>query len=179
MQYYKTGDEKEKKVADAAAPVLTLIGTELDDFFAEAFKAYPLGDVLYTLGVDPMAGVITQDVFRISFPAIHDLFTRCGTFEFYMEVFRSIWGPDVEVVFTVPSPGVLEINITAINTSQANFLEREIISEQYIYNEVTDHTPDFLMFQDTIGIKTQREVDALINELSPAGVFVTAELELG
>src|SRR5690606_25522716 len=97
-------------------------------------------------------------------------------YEFYLEVFRPIWGDDVVVEFVNDDPGVLLINITAGATSLDNFAAREIISGVYEYTDIIDHDDNEIMFQVLKAIKNQRELDSLINELSPVGIIVDATL---
>ncbi len=172
LQPFKATDATETKVTDAFLTFLNSRDTELDSFFAGANQCYVLGDVLFILVRDPMAGVITQNVFRQGFSAIHQLFTRPGTFEFYMEVFRAIWGPNVEVVFTVPDPGKLLIDVIAqADISYDYAMAREIIANEYFYDEILDNEGDNIIFQGVQGIKTESEAEALLYELYPAGIW--------
>lgn len=176
MQKFKENDEIEIRVAGATLPVLADIGDELDAFYEGAWQAAPLGDALFDTGRDPIIGVVTKDTFRNSFYAIHDLFTRPGTFEFYLDVFRAIFGPDVIVQFDVPTPGVLNIEIEAVDSIESIFLAREIVSSAYIYEEVIDHDGDELAFQIDQGVLLQSEINALMREITPNGIFATATL---
>lgn len=179
LQPFKENDETEAKVKNAALTALENRGDEIDDFFNDAFTAYPLGDVLYILERDPMAGVILEETYRVSFPEIHELFTRPATFEFYLDVLRSVWGDDADITFTIPEPGKLQIGISSLELELQTFLAREIVSDSYVYSEMTETlTGDTLIFQGTQGIKDQREADALINELSARGIFTTINLTI-
>lgn len=178
LQRFKPNDQTELDVIEAGMPILDILGGDRDTFFASAYSAFPLGDVLYDLDRDPLSGVITRDVYRQSFPAIHNLFTRPGTFEFYLEVFRSIWGENVEIEFEVPSPGVLNINVDALGSALFDLIAREIVDNQYVFNEIVDQEGDNIAAQDTTGIKTQSEIDALMEELSPEGIFVQTTLTI-
>jgi len=178
LQRFKENDEIETKMIAVAMPTLEGLGADRDDFFAGAFSCFLLGDVLYDLDRDPMSGVITREVYRSSFPAIHQLFIRPGTFEFYLTVFRSIWGEDVDVTFTIPSPGVLEINVESIGIDLFEFAAREIVDNEYVFSPIVDEEGDSIMFQDTVGIKTESEIDALMEEISPEGIFTTTTLSL-
>ncbi len=176
QQPFKLNDEKEEKVRDAALPVLTLLGNERDAFYAGAFEAFPLGGVLFDLRRAPLAGAISRENYIQCFFAIYDLFTRPGTFEFYLALFRAIWGPDVEVEFTIPAPGQLGINISALTVQLYNFVARDIVDNAYVYDEVVDQDGDNIVFQVNAGIKTQSETDALLRELHPYGIYVTSTL---
>lgn len=176
MQPFKANDQTEQKLTAAAGGVLDRISSDRSDLLHGAFQCFKLGEVLFDLDRDPLAGVITRETYRSSFFAIHDLFTRPGTFEFYLEVFRAIWGPEVEVEFTVPGPGRLQINIQALTIITEPFLQRRIVDNQYVFEEVTDHDGDPILFQVTQGIKTQSETDALMFELQTGGVFVETTL---
>lgn len=176
LQRFKTNDATETSMILCAMPTLEDIGDELDAFFEEAYECFLLGDVLFELGRDPMAGVITQETFRSSFPAIHELFTRPGTFEFYLDVIRSIWGSGVDVEFVIPSPGVLQINVLEFDTDSFSLQLREIEDDEYVYSNLIDQDGDLILVRSPIGIKTQSELDALIAELSVYGVYTTASL---
>lgn len=182
MQAFKETDEKEEKVVATAFPVLDLISNNRTDFFDGAYEAFPLGDVLFDLDRDPLVGVVTREIFRSSFFAIHQLFTRPGTFEFYLDVFRAVWGDDVEVEFSIPQPGVLQINIQALDVQLNIAMARRIVNNSYVYDEIIlqggDYDGDNLAFQGTQGIKTQNETDTLMFELHPAGVFVQTTLDI-
>lgn len=178
-QLFKTNDERDQKILAAVQPIMALIGSGRDDFYDGAWEAFPLGDMLYELNRDPMVGAITQETFRTSFFAIHELFTRPGTFEFYLSVFRAVWGVDVDVEFTVPNPGELLINIEAVTIQNDDFLARRIVDNQYVFDEVLDDEGDNIALQGVQGVKTQNETDALIFELAPAGIWTQATLVVG
>lgn len=175
-QKFKLNDELEARVASVFDPILTSLGLERVNFYEGAFTAQPLGEVLLNLKRDPMVGVISDEVYVEAFSAIHELFTRPGTFEFYLQLFRKIWGDNVDVEFTVPDPGVLEINIEAVEAISYRFIARRIVDNAYVYEPVIDDEGDNIVFQGTIGLKTQDEVDLLMKEISPANIFTTATL---
>lgn len=177
LQPFKENDLVEPKVRDAILPFPNLRDSQLDEFFTQAYTCFVLGDVLYLSG-HPMAGVITQDVFRMSFPAIHQLFTRPGTFEFYLDVFRAVWGEDVEIEFMVPAPGKLLINIEALIVTEYVSLFREIVDNVYVFSEWVDEDGDNIIFQGSQGIKTQAEAEALVNEFRPAGIWTETTLSI-
>ncbi len=178
LQPFKENDVLEGKVTNAFLTPLVTRDTELDAFFNGAFTCFALGDVLFTLSRDPLAGVISQNVYRKSFFAIHNLFTRPGTFEFYMEVFKAVWGDDVVVEFTIPGPGKLLISVEAVNVTLDNFMARKIVSGAYVYEEVIDEDGDNIVFQGIQGLKTQAEADALLNELYPAGIWIGISVDI-
>lgn len=178
LQRFKESDTKELQVINAAIAPIDEIGYDLDDFFDGAFKSFGLGEVLYDLDRDPMSGVITRDTFRKSYWAIHNLFTKPGTFEYYLEVFRSIWGDSVEIEFEVPSPGILNINASVLDVEEFVLIAREIEDNAYVYSPIIEYGGDRLTVRDKTGIKSQSEIDALMNEITPNGIFVTTTLVL-
>lgn len=178
MQAFKQSDATEIKVRDCALPLLTDLGGERDAMLAGAFTCFELGDVFVELNNSPLADVIAPESFRSSYYAIHQLFTRPGTFEFYIDVFRAIFGTEVDIEFVIPGPGQLQINIASLSVLLEDFLARSIVDDAYVFDEVVDHDGDSISFQGRLGIKTQSEIDALMVELHPAGIFVEADLEL-
>lgn len=176
-QRFKPNDPREQQVIDLLETEIDSIGQDLDDFLAGAYICYLLGDVLYDTDRDPMTGVINKSLFRSSFFAIHELFTRPGTFEFYLEVFRAIFGTDAQIEFVVPGPGKLTINITALNYETFNLLAREIIDGSYQYFPLlTSDTGENILAQGYRGIYTEAEIQALVRELSPNGIYTVVDL---
>ncbi len=176
-QRFKENDSTELDIIGLFQPTLDALGADRDAFFADAFISPFLGDVLFTLNRDPLADVITGDVYRDSFPAIHDLFTRPGTFEFYLAVFRKIFTADTDISFEVPGPGQLNITVNAITYETFKLLDREIIADAYQYFPlITSDDNVYILGQGVKGIKTQAEMDGLIVELSAYGVFTQVTL---
>lgn len=177
MDYFKESDENEIKVSSVFEDSLINIEESIDDLFEGAFTAFPLGDAIYQADADPTVKVLSQEFYRSGFFAIHDLFTRAGTFEFYLEVFRSIWGEDVDVEFIIPSAGVLLINLDVIDTVESQLIFRQIVGNVYEYNEaITSGEGDNIMVQVSQGPRTQEEIDIFIRELHPNGIYVKANL---
>lgn len=176
-QRFKDNDADELIVINLATPSLAALTLDLDAFLAGAFECYLLGDVLYDLVRDPLADVITRPVYRSSFPAIHNLFTAPGTFEFYIDLFKKVFGDDVEIEFVIPSPGVLEINLTEATDEEFNLVAREIVDDVYVYsNLVTSDLNEPIMGVGPKAIKTQAEIDGLIAEVSAYGIYTTATI---
>lgn len=176
LQRFKDHDPNELKVINSGMPVLDQLGSDRDAFYEAAFTTEGLGEVLYDLKADAISSVIDLDVYRKSYPAIHNLFTRPGTFEYYLDLFRAIWGEDVEITFTVPAGGVLQINAKVLNVATFNLIARQIQSNQYQYNHLVDRSGNRLSVRDLEGTKSQDQIDKLAIEISPNGIYVTITL---
>lgn len=176
MQAFRQNDEIEFRVSGIFTDKINEIGADLKSFFDGAYTSYVLGDILFDLDRSPLADSISKDVFRSSYYAIHQLYTRPGTFEFYLDVFRAVFGPDVVVEFTILGPGKLQINIEAISIVE-NFLQaRRIEDGAYVYYDLVTQDGDFIVAQVAEGTKTQSEVDAIMIELVPIGIWVQTSL---
>ncbi len=170
LQAFKGNDTLEARVTAALIDMLEVVDGVRDQFFDNAYTAQPLGDVLAATG-EPIASAIPLEVFRASFPEIHQLYTRPGTFEFYLELFRKIWGESVTVEFTVSAPGKLKIEIDALSIQLNLALARVIEENVYVNYEIVDEDGDNLIFQGTQGLQTLRQAQSIINELCPAGIW--------
>lgn len=176
-QRFKENDATELQVINLALPSLEALGDARDQFESGAYTCFKLGEVLFDLGRDPVAGVVSRDIFTTTFFAIHALFTRPGTFEFYMELFRAVFGEDVSVVFTIPGPGQLTIDIEAANLVTFKILAREIVDGVYVYhNLLTSDTGEYIVGQELEAIRSEEELRALINEVSPNGIYTVVNL---
>lgn len=179
-QYFDETDALEARQASIIIEVLESIERDLTEFFNEAYQTASLGDVLYLLDRDPMAGKLLNEYYRTAYPAIHEMFTRPATFDFYVDLIRAVWGEDTPIEFSRPSPGVLDIKVSSQSLQPQVFQARRIEDDTYIYEDVvtSGDDPEEILFQTAQGIKTQAEADLLISEVAAAGYVTNIELEV-
>lgn len=179
-QKYKATDAVETKFYESAAPLFDILSGERDDFFNGAYACFVLGEVLWDTDRSPLSNAISREIFRTSFEGIFDSFVEVGSFESYISVFKKIFGDDVDVQFTVPAPGKLEIDITATTVELTNFAARIIESNAYVlYDVITQDAVDEIVFQSIKGFTSQYELERMLFEMVPAGVWTTITLDLG
>src|SRR5688572_876769 len=138
MQFFK-GDEKELKYYEAARPLLQNLESERDSFYDNAFTNFALGDVIWDSGRSPLSRSIARDIFRESFPELFELFLEAGSVEGYISIFKKIFGDTVSVLFAIPSPGKLEIDIVASGVVLKDLIARYIVGDDYFFDELIDH----------------------------------------
>lgn len=178
-QMYKNGDLVELKFLNSASDLLDVLGAERDDFFEGAYEADDLGRVLWDLDASPLSNAIDRDIFATSFAEIFDAFVVAGTAESYITVFKKIFGDDVVVEFTVPAPGKLAINIEAQGVELTNFISREISNDTYVFSNMITQAGENIVFQSIKGFTSQYELEQMLYEMVPAGIWTTITLTLG
>lgn len=178
MQNFK-GDATELKYDGAAEPIMTQLSEDKDEFFDEAYACFVLGEVLYDSMRAPLANAIKREIFRESFSSIFQAFVEVGTFESYLTVFRNIFGDEVDVEFTVPAPGRLQINIEASDLILSNFAARYIEDNTYLFDTVVDDAGDKILFRTVKGFQSQYELEQMLFEMVPAGIFTEISLTVG
>lgn len=179
VQFFKN-DSTELKMYNSAVGVLTTASEDKDDFWAGAYDCALLGDVIYENNLSPLSNAIPQDIFRSSFNEIFQAFVHAGTFESYLSVFRKIFGDDVDVEFTVPGPGKLTISIESMNVELSTFVAREIVDNAYVfYPMITQDGVDTLVFQTIKGFQSQYDLEQMLFELVPDGVYTEITLSFG
>ena len=181
MQKYKN-DDIENKFIEAGSPILNQLSMAKDEFLDGAYDSGPLGDVLHEGDLSPLSNAIKLEIFRTCFNTIYTAFTVAGSFESYLTVFRKIFGDDVEVTFTVPGPGKLQIAIVAEHLEESFFVARKIVEDVYVFDNVRwyDSMDDGnIIFQSIKGFKTQYELEQMLFEMVPAGIFTEITLTFG
>ena len=176
------GDDLELKMEACASTLLDALSLQKDLFFEGAYECASLGDVLYESERSPLSNAIIQSIFRISFPEIFEAFTVSGSFESYITVFQKIFGDDVEIEFTVPGPGKLQIEITATGLEESDFVARHISNNTYVFDNVIYYDDDGegnIEFQTIKGFQTQYELEQMLFELVPDGIYTEITLNLG
>lgn len=178
MKYFK-GDEQEQKFYNAGKALVDGVSLQKDLFHEGAYEAAPLGDVIYESNRSPLANAITQEIFRDAFKEIFDAFVVAGSFESYLTVFRRIFGDNVVVDFTVPAPGKLNIDIEAEGVVLSDFVARYIEDNAYIFDELIDDEDDNIVFQTIKGFESQYELEQMLFEMVPAGIYTEISLTIG
>lgn len=178
MQYFK-GDDLEKKFEAAASDILDQLGVQKDSFFDGAYSTGPLGDLIYTDSRSPLSKAILQSIFRATFNDIFAAFVVAGSFESYISVFKKIFGDTVGIVFTVPAPGKLQIAIDATDPEEDDLLARYILDNAYVFDELIDYDGNNIAVDTVKGFQSQYELEQMLFELVPDGVYTEITLTLG
>jgi len=175
VQKFK-GDDLENRFIEAGTPVFDTVSNQLDLLDNDIYNVFPLGGAIYDANASPLSNAIPRNIFIESFNAIFTNFTVAGTFESYIEVFKRIFGDDVDITFTVPDPGQLEIDILASGTVLSDMLARYIENNEYIFDEIVDDEGDNIAFQTIKGFETQSELERMLFEMVPAGIYTEITL---
>lgn len=178
VQYFK-GDETELKFDNAGSAVIEPLTSEKVEFFEGAYECFVLGELLWDNNLSPLARAIPRVIFREAFASIFESFRVAGTFESYLTVFRQIFGDDVEVTFTVPAAGKLQIAIVASGIELFDALTRYIENNEYVLDELIDDEGDNIAFQAIKGFETQAELERMLFEMVPDGIWTQISLTVG
>ena len=178
MQYFK-GDPIEIKFDEAGAPLLDGISADRTEFFNDAYDTAPLGDLLQVTGRAPLSNAIPNDIWRGSFAEIFNSFLLAGSAESYLTVFRKIFGENVEVTFTIPGPGKLLIYIVTSDLETFHWVGRHVEDNAYVYDNIVTQDGDQLIFQSIKGFQSEYELNAMLFEMVPAGIWTVITLTFG
>jgi len=94
-------------------------------------------------------------------------FPFIGTFESYIFILGSIFGPDSTVFFEVPSPGIIQIDVDANSDIDFQAIGYEPGTGIFLLGTQDD---DELVFRSIPGITNEAELELLFAELVPAGI---------
>lgn len=178
-QFFKA-DETELKFYNAGKGVAEDFELEKDEFFAGAYQCQVLGEILFDSGRSPLANAIPRDIFVTSFSVIYDSFLVSGSFESYLQTFRNIFGNDVDVTFTIPAAGKLQIDIEAQDIVLEEFFAKSIVNNAYAFDQIITKTgSEEIVFQSIKGFETEYELEQMLFEMVPAGIFTDINLTIG
>lgn len=173
------GDETELKFYNSGQPIAALMSDSKTDFFDGAYACAVLGDLLFNERRAPLANAIPQDIFRGSFSEVFDAFLVAGSFESYLLVFKKIFGDDATITFTVPAPGKLQIAIEAAGIELSNLIVRQIENDAYVNYRMIDQEGNAIMVQTIKGFQSQYELEQMLFEMVPDGIYTEITLTLG
>lgn len=179
VQFFKPNDEDERKAFNAVESLSDILSGFKDDFFEGAYGATALGEILFDGAYMPLTNAIRREIFIDAFKELFEAWSFSGTHQTYVEVFKKIFGEDVELDFTVPDPGKLVIDITATGFQLFDFLVKEIVDNEYVDSTIVDHEGDTIIFSSPKGFETQQETQTMVFTMVPNGIFTTVSLTLG
>lgn len=172
VKLFKPNDVRDQKFNAIFDDLFNEINADYDTFFNQGYSSYLLADIIWDNKLDPVTNVLTREVYQTSFNAIHKLFTRPATFEFFIDVFRAMWGADVTVIFTIIKPGQLKIEILGSTPEYNEILYREVVGgSSYIYDEIITQDGDSLTAQESAGPQTIEDLLMIMSELGANGIY--------
>jgi hypothetical protein len=122
----------------------------------------------------PIAKFISKDRLRVVFGKLLDIWTSAGTSGSYVDFFKAVFGEGVNVFISVPSPKVINLDISNFNLRTYLFMTEnqkdKIITEQ-TFPEFNDKRANIL-FQDIIQNVSSNDMNAFLNTITPAGDYV-------
>ncbi len=178
MQNFK-GDDQELKMISSASPALEGTSDSLTEFYNDSYETEDLGALIWDSGRSPLSNAIKRETFITSFKQLFESFTQAGTFEAYITVFKKIFGDDVDLTFTVPGPGHLQIGIIAAELEESQFVARKIVDNAYVFENIITEDLDNIVFQTVKGFQSQYELEKMLFEMVPGGVFTEISLTFG
>jgi len=171
------GDATELKMELAAKPAFDLVSASLDQYYDGAYEAEDFLLSLYDEGRMPFTDRVPRDAFVAFIKQAIPNFKFTGTFEAYLFIIRSIFGEDAEVLFTVPDPGKLEVIVNSSSALAFDWQAFEFVDGESLTYEMTTHDGDLLQFRGIPGISSQAQLDQLLSELIPAGIYTEITLQ--
>lgn len=177
MQWFK-GDDDELVIFGMPAETINFIGGSLTEFFDDCYNCVPMGELLWDNDLVPLKNAIKREIFIGSFQEIFNAWALAGTFESYITVFKKIFGDEVQVTFTVPAPGKLEIDIVTTGVQIKDFVARRIFENQFVYDLVKDLDGNQFVFTSVKGFESEFELKQMLYATVPNGIFTTVSLTI-
>lgn len=165
------GDALELKMEEVGIPAMDLCGQALDDYNAGGYDSAPFLLMLYDEGKMPFSDRVPRDSFVAFFREALTRFPFTGTFESYIFIMQSIFGDGSTVLFDVPAPGKIQMLVNAASSLEFNFVAKEFIDGIVQENNVVDSDGNQFTFRGIFGIDSEFELQMLLAELIPAGIF--------
>lgn len=171
------GDTSELAMEAAGATAFDLVSLAQDRFFDGCYETEDFLLSLYDNGRMPFSDRVPRDAFVSFIKQAIPNFPFTGTFEAYIFIIKSIFGADAEILFEVPAAGQLEIVINSSASLEFDWIATEFVDGSYINYEMTTMDGDFLQFRGISGITSQAQLNQLLSELIPAGIYPSITLQ--
>ncbi len=170
------GDDTELKMEAAAKPAFDSVSLGLDRFMADGYNASPFLLMLYDEGRAPFSDRVPREAFVEFIKEALTRFPFTGTFESYIFIIEAIFGAGSGVIFDVPAPGKLEMLVNASSSVEFPLLFREIVDGAEVEGNIVTSDGDIFTASGISGIDSEFELEMMLAEIIPAGIFPTVTL---
>jgi hypothetical protein len=170
------GDAVELQMEAAAAPAFDICSAALDDFYTLGYDSAPFLLMLYDQARAPYSDRVPRDSFVSFIKEALIRFPFTGTFETYIFIIRAIFGEDSGILFDVPAPGKMSMLVSANASIGFDFIGRELTDGVYQTFSLVNGDGDTLLFTGISGIDNEYELNLLLSELIPAGIYPEVSL---
>ncbi len=161
----------------AGEPAFEITRVSLHEFFEFCFDADEFLLMLYDAGRMPFSSRVPREAF-VNFirQAIPD-FPATGTFEVYIFMIDALFGDSATIQFTVPAAGKLAIEVNAPGSSlEFDWVAKEIEGGVTMLTQLATLDGDLFVLNGISGIETEAQLQILLAELQPAGIYTTLAL---
>lgn len=170
------GDATELKFEAAAKQAFDVAEIGRDDYFANGYDSSPFLLMLYDEGRMPFSDRVGRDSFVAFYREALANFPFTGSFESYIFILQAIFGEGSGVDFDVPAAGKLEILVNAAASIESEFVAPQVEDGEVVEYNMVDHLGNQLTFAGISGIDSEYELELLLSELIPAGIFPSITL---
>lgn len=173
VQYFK-GDDQELKFYESAAPLMDATSADLSRFSEGAYTAADFLLMLYDEGRFPFSDRVPREAFVAFILGCISNSNFIGTYESYIFLVQSIFGAQSLISFDETDPGVLNMTVSTSSSLAFDFV---VLDGSTIYSLVTAEGETLSLF-GIAGIENEAELNALLAEFVPAGIYPNIELVL-
>ena len=171
-QFFKENDAEEQKMFESALPALVQAEADRDEFYDNAYDNRPFLLALYDGNKVPFSLKVIRDSFPEFYQAYAPFFPFAGSFESIIAVLKGLFGADSEILFDVPAPGKLAIDVFSTSEILDNFIFREPGDSDLMI----DSDGDEIVFRSLGGINTEHELMLICSEIVLAGIWLELSL---
>jgi hypothetical protein len=165
------GDPTENKFENAARPAFDACAQTKQQFYDAGYTTADFLLMLYDAGRMPFSQRVPREAFVSFIRQAIPNFPFTGTFESYMLILTGIFGGAVEVLFTIPAEGRLQIEVNAGGaTVDFEWVAQTFVDGGFVIDQIVASDGDQLVLSSIVGIETEGQLQALFDELIPAGI---------
>jgi hypothetical protein len=143
----------------------------LNVYFADAYKDYKFGALLYDKQYSQLTRVLARDLFIASYDALFRSLPRAGTYENLIAIVKAIFGVNSTVLFTEPAPGQINVAITQTASDFFNWATKPDADQ--LITSGGDNLVFLVMIRE---IFLDEVINLFRQVLIPAGIFFTISI---
>lgn len=165
------GDALELQIQEAGAEAFDRTELAVDQFLNGAFESGDFLLMLYDSGRMPFSARVPRTSFLAFLKQFLPNAPFTGTFESYLFILKAIFGDRTEVLFDVPAPGKLEMVVNVEASLEFDFEGREFVAGAFQTFTILTDDGEQLQFRGLAGIDSEPELQQLLSELIPVGIY--------
>ncbi len=168
MTQYFRNDDDTKKIHSVFEQAKKTNNVSLKLMHENIIGSYALGKAILDSGIVDFGFKVDEEYFVQNYVAILEAMQKAGILDTYVILIKRLLGAGVDVQFTMPNPGHLQLNVQEVESRARALVNRD---KKYIMAKTSSGLKAIVVKQRITEYSLSQAIKVIQN-ITPAGIFI-------